>query len=226
MAATECGNGHIYDSQLYSSCPYCNSNQSMIDFTNTPVNNPNVTAPLGGGFNGGTNDIYNPPKQDPGTTYDIGVTMPIGGPLGGEVPSRRVDDEQKTEAISNITLGFDPVVGWLVCLEGKNPGADYKLYSKINTIGRSERMDVNIKGDNTISKENHARLAYSPKSNTFRLIPAENANNICINDEEVYTATIIKGYDILEIGQTKLLFLPLCSERFSWENGLTYTAEV
>ena len=32
MAATECGHGHIYDSDLYASCPYCNSAQQVITF--------------------------------------------------------------------------------------------------------------------------------------------------------------------------------------------------
>ena len=50
--------------------------------------------------------------------------------------------------------GADPVVGWLVCVTGPNTGRDYRLFARINTIGRAEKNDVCLKGDNTISIKN------------------------------------------------------------------------
>ena len=46
MAATECGHGHIYDSDLYAACPYCNSTQPIIHFDGP--------APGFGGMGGGS----------------------------------------------------------------------------------------------------------------------------------------------------------------------------
>ena len=118
-------------------------------------------------------------------------------------------------------MGLEPVVGWLVCIEGKDKGKDYKLWGRINTVGRSEKMDVCIKGDPSISKEDHARVGYDPKNNRFRVIPASSTNNIYLNDDVIDIPTRLNPYDVLEFGETKLVFIPLCSSRFNWEDGLT-----
>ena len=33
MAMTQCKNGHYYDTDTHASCPYCSSQQSIIDFS-------------------------------------------------------------------------------------------------------------------------------------------------------------------------------------------------
>ena len=66
-------------------------------------------------------------------------------------------------------------------------------------------------------KENHARLGYDPKYNRFRLIPADSQNNIYLNGETVDLPTPIHAFDIIEFGSTKLIFVPLCGDRFSWD---------
>ncbi len=227
MAATECGHGHIYDSDIYASCPYCNSSQPIINFAAPPAGAPRVgaaysedkTAPLGGGY--GPSAAYAEDKTAPlsggyGPADAGGVTRP---PL--DVRERRADEDQHTIGIMQKKMGLEPVVGWLVCVEGKDKGKDYKLWGRINTIGSSARMDVCIKGDESISKENHARLGYEPKHNSYHLIPAESKNPIYLNDQVVYTPTQLSPYDVVEFGETKLIFVPLCSSRFNWEDGVT-----
>lgn len=232
MAATECGHGHIYDSDIYASCPYCNSSQPIINFGAPPAGGPGMgaacgedrTAPMGGGYG-------------PAAAYAEDKTAPLGGGFGG-VPAataadvtrpplgyqsakeKRADEDQHTVGIMQKKLGLEPVVGWLVCVDGKDKGRDYKLWGRINTIGSSERMDVCIRGDQSISKENHARLGYEPKHSSYHLIPADSKNPIYLNDQVVYTPTQLSPYDVLEFGETKLIFVPLCSARFNWENGV------
>jgi pSer/pThr/pTyr-binding forkhead associated (FHA) protein len=116
-------------------------------------------------------------------------------------------------------LGIDPVVGWLVCIQGKEIGKDYRIKGQINTIGRSEKMDICIKDDKTISNENHARLSFSERNNTFNLIPAENKNVIYLNDNEVFTPTLLNAYDVIDFGETKLMFIPFCSDKFDWKSN-------
>ena len=252
MAMTECGHGHIYDSDVYVSCPYCNSTQPVINFT-APAGgqggyaayDQNKTQPIQGGFgpsggsspaqggyapNGGQYDVYSSGSADPGRT------MPIGGmggqpgqsvcdanetrPPRGYRQERRADEEQKTVGDMKQKLGLEPVVGWLVCIDGAEKGKDYRLWGRINTIGRGEQNDVCIKSDPSISKENHARLGYDPKNNRFRLIPASSSNNIYLNGDVVDIPTPLHAYDVIEFGETKLAFVPLCGEHFSWENGI------
>jgi hypothetical protein len=37
------------------------------------------------------------------------------------------------------------------------------------------------------------------------------------NGEEVVFSEPLEAYDVIELGRTKLLFVPLCGERFKWE---------
>ncbi len=256
MAATECGNGHIYDSDIYPACPYCNGSQPMIDFGRTPVGSAAPTlgprdsgtpvgaagptmGPRDGGFGGGIGPTVGFGDPQGGrTVMDAGKTAPIGGPLGGggipvtdysvtkppkgyEVKAHRVDEDIKTTGRIQKKLGIDPVVGWLVCIDGADKGKDYRLLGRVNTIGRSEKMDVCIKGDQTISSMNHARIGYGDKNNRFTLIPADGTNVIYLNSEEVYVPTVLAPYDTIEIGETTLVFIPFCSQKFSWQKGLT-----
>lgn len=213
MAAIECGRGHLYDPYIYASCPYCNSAQPVINFGGVPVGDAGKTAPIGGGPAAGGGAPFAPgPEQ---AVVNDGKTMP---PKGYQT-QRKVDEENKTLGFMQEKLGLDPVVGWLVCIEGKEKGKDYKLRGQINTIGRSEKMDVCIRGDKTISSENHARLSYSEKNNRFKLIPAESRNIIYLNGEEVFAAQPLEAYDVINFGETKLMFLPFCSERFTWSGA-------
>ena len=203
MAITECGNGHVYNSDQYSACPYCNTETNVIDFS---VGDEGKTmAPGMGSFNAAIM---------PNDAFDAGKTV------APDSYRRQKEEENKTVGVFKATQDLEPVVGWLVCFEGTEKGKDYRLWARINTIGRSEKMDVCIKGDNTISKENHARLAYDPKHNKFNLIPAASTNNIYLNDDPVYIPMALKAYDVIELGSSKMVFIPLCSEQFDWTTGV------
>ncbi len=199
----ECGKGHLYDNAAYSACPYCNNAQQNL----------NPGRPVGA-------DIKTMPPRDfygGQSVLAAGKTLPPRGYHSTQ--EKRVEDEGKTVSFLEESLGIDPTVGWLVCVEGKEKGKDYRLKGRINTIGRSEKMDVCIKGDNTISSENHAQLGYSERNNQFTLLPTANKNYIYINDREVFSPTVLAPYDIIDFGATKLLFVPLCGEKFRWKNA-------
>lgn len=259
MAATECGFGHIYDSDIYPVCPYCNGSQPVIHFGQTPVGESGRTmGPAGAGYppvreSGRTQPLdggWGPSPTEragwgprPAETTGGGVPVTEGGKTVGPRPSgesravtddsvtrpprgydppkeRRVVEDQKTEGELKRKLGIDPAVGWLVCIRGAEKGKDYRLLGRINTIGSAERMDVCIKGDKTISKVNHARIGYGEKTNRFTLIPADGSNVIYLNGEEVYSPAALSPYDVIEFGETALVFIPLCSDRFTWEKGV------
>lgn len=225
MANIECGKGHIYDSDLYDSCPYCNGGGKEIRFE-TVGGSSGGTSSGGrmetvGGFGSGGYD-------SPSMRTSIGKTEAAGYSTAGAEKHETVapgsynrrNDKNKTVAIVQARMNIQPVVGWLVCIEGPDMGKDYRLYDKQNTIGRSERMDVFIEHDKTVSRDNHARLAYDSRHRVFTLIPAESTNNIYLNDEPVYAPIKISAYDCVEFGQSKFLFVPFCGSRFNWEDGL------
>ncbi len=203
MALTECENGHLYDTDQYASCPYCQGGINRVEFGG---NDSGVGKTTGIGTPGGMP-----------ITSEVGATVAPAGyrPSGGGS-----DDTGKTVAVLQKSLKTEPVVGWLICIEGKGKGKDYRIEAKNNSIGRSDRMDICIKGDDTISRENHARLAYDVKHNAFHLIPGESTNSIYLNDEPVYVPTKLNTYDLIEFGESKFLFIPLCGDRFNWQDGL------
>lgn len=207
MALTECGNGHLYDSDQYASCPYCNGGGNRIDFGVGGDSAIGKTAPVGAGFG--------PVLQRTAGGIEIGATV-----APQSYHNQQEEDVGKTVGVLQKNMKLEPVVGWLVCIEGTDKGKDYRICAKNNTIGRSEKMDICIKGDTTISRENHARLAYDEKHNIFHLIPAESTNNIYLNDEPIYIPAKLAAYDIIEFGETKLLFVPFCCEKFTWKDGL------
>lgn len=215
MTRIECVRGHIYNADMYSSCPYCGNFQT-VEFGGVPVGQGGVTMP--GGVPVGQGSTTMPGgsmyggRQRPVT--DEGKTLP---PRGYET---RVDEENKTKGMMGKSQGKEPVVGWLVCIEGSDKGKDYRLYGRINTIGRSEQMDVCIRGDEGITRDVHVRIGYDPKNNNFHIIPANSSNNTYVNDEPVYMPTKLKAYDLIELGETRLLFIPLCNQMFTWGGGL------
>ncbi|MDR0904709.1 MAG: FHA domain-containing protein [Oscillospiraceae bacterium] len=205
MPNIECGRGHIYDTDLYTACPYCNRS---VRTAGIPVSDAGKTLPP---KDWGADAAPHPSAQIP-VTGD-GKTLPPKD----FAPPRGVTDDNKTVGEMKAKLGIDPVVGWLVCTEGAEVGRDWRLLGQINTVGRSSKMDVSIGGDRTITDENHMRVAYSERNNRFTLIPAESKNIVYLNGDEVFTPTELNAYDEILCGETKLLFVPFCGDKFDWK---------
>lgn len=148
-------------------------------------------------------------RSQPGSG-EPGVTKPVGG-------AAQAQDAGKTVGIFKKKIGFEPVVGWLVAVKGPEKGRDFRIVSEKNFIGRSERMDISIAGDSTVSRENHAVVSFNPKNGVFRLFPGDSKSLVYLNDDELIAPEQLKPYDKIELGETELLFVPFCSESFIWK---------
>jgi hypothetical protein len=118
-----------------------------------------------------------------------------------------------TVGVLHKQLGIDPVVGWLVCTDGSQRGRDYRLHSERNLIGRAPENDVCIAGDETISRTGHAVIAFEPRQRVFFLSAGESRGLVYLNHEVVESAKKLEPYDVIELGQTRLVFVPFL---FSW----------
>ena len=215
-----CSAGHVYDADQFASCPYCNRNTRAIQFgagggytpTAAPSGYGNTAAP--GGY-----DAAIPPTGGRDST--------IGETVMPEAIRRRMEQEKDNRTVGEFKrrLGYEPVVGWLVCVEGPEVGKDYRLYGRINTIGRAEGNDVVLAQEHTVSQKNHVRLAYDAKHNNYQLIPGDGSNVTYLNDEPLYVPQRLNAYDVLEMGETKLIFVPLCNDRFRWPTSKAGGAE-
>ena len=190
MNLTRCSNGHYYDASKHRGCPHCGIQHLNLD---------------------------------------VGKTMPRGGMAEELLKTERkvkednpvekkpeARDSQKTVGLIQKQMGIDPVVGWLVCIKGREKGRDYRIRSEKNYIGRSSKMDICIDGDEAISRENHAIISYNPKNNSFRLYPGDGRGIVYLNGEEVFQPELLKAQDSIELGETKFLFVPFCGEVFRW----------
>jgi sarcosine oxidase delta subunit len=207
----------LYDPDQYATCPYCNGGGNRIEFSGAGSSDIGKTAPVGGGFgpSSSSGSSFGAPS---GGMSEIGATVAPQSYRKKE--EAKEEDTGKTVGVFKKSMNLEPVVGWLVCIEGTEKGKDFRIWAKNNTIGRSEKMDICIKGDTTISRENHARLAYDEKHNKYHLIPAESTNNIYLNEEPIYVPSVLEAYDVIELGESKFVFVPLCNERFDWKDGL------
>lgn len=128
------------------------------------------------------------------------------------------DDPDKTVPLSGAEEHVDPVTGWLVCIEGAQYGKDYRIHNGKNFIGRGDNMNIQILGDNSISRVNHAAIVYDKKNKSTYLLPGDSTGLSYVNKEAVYSPVELTPYAVIELGRSKFLFIPLCGEHFEWEN--------
>ena len=239
MEIIGCGKGHYYNPELYSSCPECAKERGTVDtlgptefagfgnFAGSASDSGPTEAVNWGKYPNSISDISTTEAVDfdkyAGNSNSIPKTEPVS-----PVPNRivetyefldkkersKVEDYGPTEYVGSADapkkgIPFMPVVGWLVCIEGSAKGRDYKIHSQYNYIGRAQHMDICISGDPCISAERAAVIAYDPKKKIFSFAPGNSLNLVYLNDDMLMNPVILKSHDVLTIGDTKLLFVPL-----------------
>jgi FHA domain-containing protein len=127
-----------------------------------------------------------------------------------------MNDDDKTTAYWSKDTKVDPAVGWITCIEGPDKGQDFRIVSERNFIGRGDDMDIQIKGDSTISRKNHCSISYNPKQRVFMLSPGQSNGLVYVNNEALYDTRELRAYDMIEIGESKFVFVNLCGENFDW----------
>lgn len=114
----------------------------------------------------------------------------------------------------------DPLVGWLVVVSGPGKGVSLELGYGVNTIGRDQEQRVSLDfGDEEISRKSHASVIYDQKSRRFFAQHGDGINLTYVNDEPVMRPFELKGREVIAIGNTKLIFVPLCSADFEWTDS-------
>jgi hypothetical protein len=207
MNLTRCVNGHFYDEEKYSSCPHCGMG-ARNDAETVGVNrNDAVTLSASAAIEELPTSMFVNPGVQPMGQF---VQQAIAG-VGN------VDDDARTVGYYQRTMGTEPVVGWLVAIEGSHRGEDFKLKSGRNFVGRSAQMDVCLEKDRSIARERHAIVVYDPKTDTFLVQAGESKELFYLNDKVVLTVEELKPYDALSLGEARLIFVPFCNKDFNWE---------
>ena len=111
----------------------------------------------------------------------------------------------------------DPPVGWLVVVQGPGQGNAVTIGNGSNSLGRdpSERICLDF-GDETISRHAHTTITYDPRGKKFYIQHGGGKNLTYMEESPVMLPTELQGFSKIQIGETVLLFVPLCGERFDW----------
>lgn len=215
MNLVKCNNGHFYDQDRFASCPHC-----------------------GGAVGGGSDNVTMPiVRNEEDDDVTVALTQPgqvanaliAPEPIGSSSLQAAVniaaqdlsidplEDDNKTIGFFSSAIGKEPVVGWLVCIEGEHFGEDFRLKSGRNFVGRDGSMDVVLQKDATVSREKHAIVVYEPRGNIFLIQPGDSKELCYLNDKVVLMAQELKANDRIGLGKTVLMFIPCCFAEFNWD---------
>jgi hypothetical protein len=163
---------------------------------------------------------------------DASATSVATRKISTEEPRAELDDSPKTRVISsrgsgvrsedsagNIPDDFELAAGWLVIIDGPGRGVTREIYYGMNSVGRGqgERISLDF-GDTSISREAHAYIVFDEKKSDFYIQHGGKSNLVRLNDVPVLAPIQMKKGDVIEIGATRVMFVPLCGDDFSW-NG-------
>lgn len=191
MAVVRCDRGHFFDDEKFDACPHCAS-------------------PL-------------PPAR-----RGIGMQQTVARASDAQVADRALAQKQlvefvstagkkdeKTVGVFRTGKGMDPVVGWLVCVEGGERGRDYRLHAGRNFVGRAMNMDIALMDDERISRDNHCSIVYEPVKAAFMLV-AGTGDGLTVDGERVAESVRLFGDERIEIGSSVFVFVPFCRGDRSW----------
>jgi hypothetical protein len=223
----KCENGHFYDKSKYDKCPHCNRDKDgkgqvkVQGHISDDYDDEVTIAQNSGVFAGTARKIRRPnvsgeyihPKdgilEDDSATALKKSTDNISG-------SSLPEDSEKTVSFFQLNNGINPVVGWLVCMNGDEKGRDFRLVRGFNHIGRNRDMDVSIGYDRLITRDTHCSVVYDDKSNMAHLVPGKGTLTY-ISGDIVSQPVVLKDGDEIEIGNTKLVYISFCRGDRKWE---------
>lgn len=113
----------------------------------------------------------------------------------------------------------NPVVGWLAIVAGPGRGEVLPLGYGVNDIGRGAGARIRLDyGDAALaSSGNQAAIIYSARSRRFYLQSV--AADAWLDGRPVRESVELTGGEMLQLGQTRLRFVPLCGPAFDWHGG-------
>lgn len=204
MRMTKCNSGHFFDNNVHTSCPYCSGGAVESNTRKTRTigeENMGTKATEVIGKQSGQTEIYDQPQK----------TKPMQGDQTVYVPQGKTNDEEKPKATALLS-------GWLVIVSEEGKGTAFPLTFGMNTIGRDTSNHVHIKnGDNSVSKMKHAIIIYDYQNNIFFVKHGDGQYLSYLNGSVLLENKELNANDRIKVGNTELIFIPLCSENFTWD---------
>ncbi len=236
MKAIKCIScGMFYDEDKYSSCPHCKADNPGVTATSVPEHETHDDKKLkkhDKKFKG----IFGKKNKD------VSVSKPVvheekidERPSEKPAPDNPYEHQTLSEAILNanstersarektqgyykLSSSIEPAVGWLICIKGESVGETFKIKAGKNCIGHSLSSEISLAKENGIARDRHAQITFEPKKRQFFIQNGDSEDLIYVNDELLTTFAELKNYDIITLGEVKLVFIALCGEKFTWDD--------
>lgn len=182
------------------------------------------SARQGPGYEAQTVLAKSPGSEAQGGASDRGGKTRVYRPGKATTPQRAATPPgataQETQP-ADVSAMDDPPVGWLVVVRGPGQGNFVAIGNGSNSIGRDqdERACLDF-GDEMISRQGHSTITYDPMGKNYYIQHGAGKNLTYLDGQPVLSPTELAGFSKITLGNTVLLFVPLCCERFDWEDYL------
>lgn len=192
---------HMYDAEAYDTCPFCEDEKLSTSSPAEPSSAGKTQMITSDDADSSTKTVMINSQNNP-------KTQPIN-PNNTMILTK-----------SNSKEDLLPVAGWLVIIDGPGKGKDFRLIQGNNRIGRDKGMEVCLDlgsaSDSAVSRDSHAIVVYDNNQNEFFIERGDSRNLPMLNGKTIRRDNDLVAGDIIEVGNTKLKFIPFCSEAFNW----------
>jgi len=208
MRMKNCANGHYFDEAVHASCPYCTSGVGNVTKKTKIIGDNNMQTKktrVADGLNetSGKTEIFDRTDSKP-TSGEETIFMMAGGQ----------EIKNSTQSAQTNTL----LSGWLVIVSDSGKGSSYPLTFGMNSIGRDTGNYIRINnGDTSISRQKHTIIIYDYQNNLFFIKHGDGQYLSYLNGEVLLDTKQLNANDRIKVGNTEMIFIPLCSESFTWE---------
>lgn len=130
---------------------------------------------------------------------------------------RMVDAFDADKAEEEQVKRIQKPVGLVMVIKGPGVGECFALQAGKSEIGRGEDQAIRLDfGDMAVSRSNHAAIVYDPDKHSFLLGHGGKSNVVRLNGKPVVSTIDLKGGDEVQIGETTMRFVAICSDKFNW----------
>lgn len=117
---------------------------------------------------------------------------------------------------NKVNRSYTPVCGWLVGISGEKYGYSFELLASDNSIGSGKSNDIIISDDSYLCEKNHAIIIFDTSQNLFYVNIMNSEGAVYINNTEVKENMYIDYMDVLQLGGSSYMLVPLCRDGFTW----------
>ena len=154
-------------------------------------------------------DLVRPQKEEPEHLKEI------------EEINNKVDALPPTVAKYDLKEKTEPPTGWIVCVKGAEQGHAFPCREGKTRIGRNDQCNIRLVNDISITREPHAIIHYDPMNRIFFLQCGSGDGIVYLNGEYIMDTKPLNAYDKITLGKAEFVFVPLCGEKFSWDEYIS-----